>query len=372
MRFPVLLLAFALALPLSPAAAGLPINVVQVADLSGPNGDTGRDFVTGAQVYLDQFNERGGLAGRPVKLLVADDRGEPANTVRLSRQLTAQYKPVALFGYLGADNVRAVLADKQLAELATPLVAPYVGIDLGHAPFGNAPLYYLRADSSAEIAKISRIAGASGLKRIALVAGDDALGRAAAGGIAAQLNDNGLRLAGQITLSSQANMAQAVEQLAASQPQAVILAAPTISSAAFVQAYQRKHPGTPFYALSWINPQTLQEFLGSEAVRWVAVSALVPSPYNPTSAVAREFLGALKKYRDEPASFASMEGYMAARLLVEGLQAAGSVSPLALRRALDDFRSDMGGVPLRLDGKTRRASRYVEMAVFSSGGKLVN
>ncbi|HEY9104685.1 ABC transporter substrate-binding protein, partial [Chitinimonas sp.] len=165
---------------------------------------------------------------------------------------------------------------------------------------------------------------------------------------------------------------RAAEQLQKLNPQAVILAAPTISSAAFVQAYQRLRTGTPFYALSWVNPTTLQEFLGPEAIRWVAVSALVPSPYNPTAAVARDFVGTLKKFRDEPPSYASMEGYLAARMLVEALRSSSDLGPSALRRTLESFRGDMGGMTLRLEGAGQRASRFVELGVFSSSGKLVN
>ncbi|GLR11390.1 branched chain amino acid ABC transporter substrate-binding protein [Chitinimonas prasina] len=371
MRTPLLLAGVILALiHLQPMAAGNPIHILQVTDLSGPNGDTGRDFVTGAQVYLDQLNAKGGIAGREVKLVVEDDKGEQANTVALSRKGVAQYAPAALFGYFGADNVKAVLADRSIASQGIPMVAPYVGINL---PSAN-PVYYLRASSADELAKISRIATSSGLNRIALVTGDDALGRAAGVEIIQQLQGSKTQLVGRVRLASNSlEVDSAADTLASINPQAIILAAPTIASAAFVQAYQQRRPGTAFYALSWINPQTLQEFLGPEAARWVAISALVPSPYNPTSAVAREFVGTLKKYRDEPPSYASMEGYMAARMLVDALRkSGGDASPFKLHQSLASYRSDMGGVRLQLDSTRRRALSLVDLAVFTSGGRLVN
>lgn len=348
------------------AAAGAPINVVQVADQSGPNGDTGRDFVTGARVYFDQLNARGGVNGRPVNLVVADDGGEPAATLALSRKLVAEQRPQALFGYIGADGIRAVLADKALAGL--PLVAPYLGIDVK----GEGGVYYLRAGLAAEVGKIARIAGASGLTRLALVSGEDALGRAARLEVPGRLAEVKAALVGQVGLPTDSiEVEAAAVRLAASNPQGVILAAPTVSSAAFVRAYQALRPGTQFYALSWVNPQTLREFLGPEAVRGVAVSALVPSPYNPLSPIAREFVATLKKYRDEPPSYASLEGYMAARMLADNLRAAGGEGGAPLRRALDGYHADVGGAVLSLRGG-QRASRYVDMAVFSAAGLLVN
>lgn len=354
---------------LLPLAAGVPIPIVQVLDLSGPNGDTGKDFLTGAQVYFDKLNSRGGLRGRPLKLIVADDAGKPANTVALSRKLVAEHKPVALFAYFGAENVRAVLADASLRREGLPMVAPLVGVELANAD----PVFYLRASLADEMARIARFAAGSGFKRIALVVGDDAQGSAAAQAIATGLRSNQLILSGTAVLNSEAsNVEQAAATLLRTQPQAVLLAAPTIASAAFVQAYQRQQPGTAFYAVAGINPQTLREFLGGEAARWVAVSALVPSPYNPTTPLAREFVATLKQYRDEPPSHSSLEGFAAAKLLVSALEQAGDISPAGLRSALEKLRTDLGGLPLRLDGDNRRASRYGDMAVISADGKLVN
>jgi hypothetical protein len=43
----------------------------------------------------------------------------------------------------------------------------------------------------------------------------------------------------------------------------------------------------------------MAEFLGPRQVRWIAVSARVPSPYNPTAPIAREFVQTLARFRDE-------------------------------------------------------------------------
>ncbi|WP_269530998.1 ABC transporter substrate-binding protein [Chitinimonas sp. BJYL2] len=357
---------FLLAALLPAAFAGPAIDVVQVADLSGPNSNTARDFVTGARTYFDQINAAGGVNGRPINLVVADDGGDPASTVVLSRKLVSQYRPVALFGLFGDDNVLKVLADKQLAGV--PLVAPYIGSEQTLGP----AVYSLRASSVDEIAKISRIAAQSGIRQMGVVVGDDALSRSIAGQIGKLLKDNHVALTGFVRLPAQGgDIDAAAAQLAGKAPQAVILASPTINAAAFVQAYQRLRGSTPFYALSWVNPQTMQEFLGNEAIRWVAVSALVPSPYNPTLPIAREFVSALKKYRDEPPSYASMEGYLAARMLVDALRG-GDASSVALRRNLDSYRRNLGGFALKMDGTNSRASRFVDLAVFSGSGRLVN
>ncbi|MDK2125554.1 ABC transporter substrate-binding protein [Parachitinimonas caeni] len=353
------------------AASDNAIQVLQVLDLSGPNGDTGRDFSTGAKVYLDAINAKGGIHGRLVNLVLADDQGDASRTVALTRKLSAQYRPAALFGYMGADNVKAVVAQSAGSAAQLPMVAPYVGIDI--APQDDAPVYYLRAGSDDEIRKIVRIAQSSGLRRIALVAGNDTLGKATVEGIRNGLSESsGTQVTNITLLPNSTEVGKEARLVAQSNPDAVILAAPTLTSAAFVRACQALRPGTQFFALSWINPQTLAEFVGSQNVRWVAISALVPSPYNPVTPVARDFVQTLAKYRDEAPNYASFEGYLSAKMLVEALKKARDGNSTALKLALDNTNLDLGGMQLRMAPGNRRASRYVEMGVFSNAGRLVN
>lgn len=343
-------------------AAGA-INIVQVIDQSGPNGDTGKDFLTGAHVYFDALNARGGINGRQVNLVVADDAGSPGKTLEATCRLVKQYAPAALFGYLGADNVRAVLADADLSRL--PIVAPYSGVDVP----SSGKVFYLRTGLENEVDKMAHLAQSTGLNRIGLFIGDDALGRAAQAEVPKRLTALHARLTIQSSKAENTvDVERAAAKMAEANPQLIILAAPTIASADFVRAYQALRTGTQFLAVSSVNPQTLREFLG-DGVRWVGVSTVVPSPYNPQSPIAREFVNTLKKYRDEPPNYASFEGYLSARMLAENLRMAGDQDG-GLSKSLDHFEADWGGLPVSLR-KAARALRYVDLAVFADGGKLI-
>ena len=110
------------------------LTVLQVLDLSGQNGDTGKDFLTGAKVYFDYVNTHGGVNGRKITHVVADDKGIAENTLALTRQLVAESRPAVLFGYMGADNVDTVLADDRLRPSGLALVAPCGGVDRSRWP----------------------------------------------------------------------------------------------------------------------------------------------------------------------------------------------------------------------------------------------
>jgi ABC-type branched-subunit amino acid transport system substrate-binding protein len=347
----------------SGAHAAPPINIVQVIDQSGPNGDTGKDFLTGAHVYFDALNAHGGLNGRQVNLVVEDDAGLPAKTLESTRRLVKQYAPAALFGYLGADNLKAVISDNELARL--PMIAPYSGVEVPNS--GN--VFYLRSGLASEVDKMAKLAKSIGLNRIGLFTSDDALGRAAQAGVPARLAEMQAKLTIQSSRTDNSNdIERAAAKMASTSPQLIILAAPTIASAEFVRAFQALRSGVQFLAVSSVNVQTLREFLGEDA-RWVGVSTVVPSPYNPKTPIAREFVATLKKYRDEPPSYASFEGYLAAKMLAENLRKAGDQDG-GLAKSLDHFEADWGGVNVSLR-KGARALRYVDLAVFSDGGKMV-
>lgn len=53
-----------------------------VADEFGINAGLGKDYITGARTYFDHTNARGGINGKRISLVVKDDAGDPANTVR--------------------------------------------------------------------------------------------------------------------------------------------------------------------------------------------------------------------------------------------------------------------------------------------------
>lgn len=343
-----------------------PLTVLQVLDLSGQNGDTGKDFLTGAKVYFDYINTHGGINGRKITHVVADDKGVAENTVVLTRQLVAEARPAVLFGYMGSDNVDAVLGDDQLRQSGLPLVGPYSGAGRNHWP----NLFPVKAGPADEVRRILRMATSLGISRIGLFHGVDALGKAARATVDQELSARGYAPATRVVFHAAIHIGEAAGNMAAKQPQAVILAAPTLASAQFVRELRERLPGTQFFALSSVNHQTLLEFLGPQAAQGVAVTALTPSPYNPVTPIAREYVRHLKQFRDEGVSYASIDGYISAKVLVEGLKSARNGNFLAAYSGLPQI--DVGGHVVNLHPQSGTAAGFVDVLVFSQQGRLVN
>lgn len=85
-------------------AQGAPIRIGAPLPLTGPVGPLGQHSLWGAQTALRIIESSGGIAGRPVEMLVEDDGGRPANAVSIMRKMILQ------------DQVDAIVAGVSSAE----------------------------------------------------------------------------------------------------------------------------------------------------------------------------------------------------------------------------------------------------------------
>lgn len=86
-----------------------PIVIGAAISTTGSNGDTGTYQKQGYEMWLDDVNSRGGLLGRPVKMLFYDDQSDPTTSSRLYERLITQDKVDLVLGPY-ASNVTAAVA----------------------------------------------------------------------------------------------------------------------------------------------------------------------------------------------------------------------------------------------------------------------
>ncbi len=152
-----------------------------------------------------------------------------------------------------------------------------------------------------------------GVKKIAVFHQNDAYGKAGLDGVNKALASTKLPLAGAATVErNSVDVAAAVEKLVATKPDAVVQITAYGASAAFVRAARKAGFGGTFYNVSFVGTQALADDLGTDGAG-VVVSQVVPSPYQPSRQITREFLDAIKKagHKVQP-NYSSMEGFLAA------------------------------------------------------------
>ena len=356
------------------AAAQETITIGQVAPLSGVLASTGHQMVLGGKVYFDAVNDAGGVHGAKIRTLVMDDGYKVDETLRLTKELVARPEVLALFGFAGTANIGKLLEDKVLAEAGIALVAPYTGGELLRKPF-NPWIFHVRAGYADETEHMIKQLNTQGLTRVAVLYQNDAFGTAGLAGVESALQRRGRKLVASAGYErNTTDVDAAVKVIRGASPQAVIMVAVNKPAAAFAKQYRAAGGGGQLFNISVVDPAELVKLGGIENVRGLGISQVVPYPYQQTMPVVREFHEAMRKYAPkEEVNYTNFEEYLGAKVLVEALRRAGPKPTRAkVMSALESINNhNLGGVRISYGPKERVGSRFVEVTVIGSQGKLL-
>jgi ABC-type branched-subunit amino acid transport system substrate-binding protein len=341
----------------------------QSAAFTGPAAQLGIQFYQGAKVYFDQVNAQGGIGKRLIEIRNLDDGYEPERCAENTRKLIAD-DVFALFGYIGTPTSIAAL------PLATkdkvPFIAPFTGAMALREPF-NKYAFHVRASYNDETGLIVKQLTGLGLKKIAVFYQNDAYGKAGLDGVTLALGAQNLKPVAQATVErNTVNVAAAVKTLVAAGPDAVVQIGAYKACAAFIREARKAGYGGTFYNVSFVGTQALADELGKDGAG-VVVSQVMPSPYNAARPIAREFVEAVKAAgKDAQANFSSMEGYVAAKVLVDGLKRGGAkISRESLIAGLEGMGSQsLGGFSVSFSPSDHVASSFVELSMLTGDGRV--
>lgn len=368
-------LALGLALPVAHATeAGVTdteVLIGQPSPLTGPLADLAPDILNATKAYFDGVNEKGGVHGRKLRMLVIDDGYVVDNTVKVVKHMLDKEPVFALMNMTGTSNVAAVLPLLEKANPPLPLIAPFTGADLMRLPPINH-VFNIRASYGDETEKIVQHLTTLGTKRIAVLWSNNGFGKDGLAGVEKALEKRGMKVYANAPIEQNASDTdKAVAALHDSRPEVVVMitaGAPTVS---FIKAYNKVRKGMQFYTLSVMGNQATLRALGPDGVG-VVVTTVVPFPWDVTHPLAREYRAAMQKSGFTNLSFLGFESYINAKVLVEGLRLAGK--DLTRRKFVDAManlkRLDMGGFSVGFGKELRQGSRYVGLTIVSPGEKF--
>ena len=308
--------------------------------LSGPMAPFLAPIHEGQNAAIADFNAAGGVAGRKVRLISLDDGFDAARSLNNAKQLVQNDGVVALFGQAGTTQVLTLLPF--LTQTRTPLIAVYTGspaVRAAHNPY----LFTTNASYSDELVKIIRNLVAVQSTRIGVAYENNDFGKLALPLVERAITAEGATLVGAQAMDSSGKDADnAAKALANAKPHAIIMLAAGPPVVAYVRA-NKAHVGVPVYTLSLGAGAQAIRALGEDA-RGLAVARTTPSPTRPNTAIAREFQASMKRYGHQ-SDYDRFIGYLDARVLLEGLRAAGpSVTGPSLVLAMQSLnRIDLGG-----------------------------
>jgi len=351
------------------ATAQVPEIVIgQSAGYTGRTTSSVKEFMEGAQAHFDSVNKRGGVAGRMVFLNTLDDGYLPELVADNTKRLIDEDKAVALFGYFGDAPVNAALPI--IKEKRIALIGAVTGAE---AHRNNPNLFFVRASYQMEVEKIVAQATAQGLNKFAIFLQNDEFGKDVLAGLQKALDSRKLTLAGQGTYERNSlKVDDAVAKIAATMPQSIVMACTLEACAEFVRQIKKRGLSPRFNHLSSIDVASLYKELG-ELSRGLEVSRVVPVPQSQSLPLVNEYTKALKDFapKARPSSL-SLEGYIAAKVLVEGLKRAGAnPNRQTLLTALEGMRAvDLGGFVINFAGPNRRGSDFADVTMIGPGGRI--
>ena len=359
---------FAAALALS-LPAWAQIKIGQTAGFSGPVAAGVKEITEGARLYLDAVNAQGGVGGQKIELISLDDKFDPKLSAPNAKQLIDQ-GVLALFLTRGTPQSQAILP--LLAEHKLALVAPSTGAMLLHKPV-NPYVFNVRATYQREAERAVLHLAGMGVKRIALVQVDDSFGEDGAAGALRGLETSKLKPVAHVKYPrANPGLAPLMKQMAQADAQALIFIGAAEAVSEGVEALRAAGSNAQLVTLSNNASAGFIKLLKGQA-RGVVVSQVFPSERSLNLPLVRE-AQALAKAQKLELTPANLEGFTAAKVLVEGLKKAAKdkdLSRAGLLRALDGLgKVDLGGLELNFGPGDHTGLDYADVSIIGPDGKF--
>jgi branched-chain amino acid transport system substrate-binding protein len=294
--------------------------------LGGHAGYLGTQTLHGALAYLNHVNDNGGIHQRKIKVIAYDDGYDPPRCVANTQKLIVQDKVFCLFSYVGTPTTLKILPLAEDAKI--PVVGMFTGANALREPLKRY-LINVRASYYQETgAAVKHLVEKIKLSKIAVFYQYDAYGFDGLRGTEIALKPYGLvPVATGSYIRGTLDVEEGLEKIMVSGAQAVMMVGTYEPCAKFIRLARSKGVDAVFYNVSFVGADELARILGDTDER-IIVTQVVPPPevFETDTSLwgTREYIDLLKKYypQDSP-NFVSLEGYINAKVLVEGLKRAG-------------------------------------------------
>ena len=346
------------------------ITIGQSAAFTGPAQSLGLEMRTGIEVYLNHVNKQRGVNGRKLVLKTLDDGYEADKAAANTKKLIEEEKVFALLGYVGTPTSNAALPIFTAAKV--PFVGPFTGAESLRQPV-NRYIFNVRASYFQETEKIVEQLTSLGMKKIAVFYQNDAYGKAGLTGVEQAMKRRNLSIATTGTVErNTVAVADAVKNITKVEPQAVIMISAYKSCAAFIKAMKQASSNPQFMNVSFVGSKTLADELKEDG-RGVGISQVVPFPWSAGTPVVKEYQKLMTEAGNKEFNFSSLEGFMAAKVMVEGLKRAGKDITrekfVSAMESLKDF--DIGGFRVTYAADDHSGSKFVDLTVIGPNGKFM-
>jgi branched-chain amino acid transport system substrate-binding protein len=341
----------------------------QTVGVTGTVAGPVKEMNEGANAYFSKINKEGGVHGRKIEMLVLDDKFDPKLTLANAETLIKKEGVFALFQGRGTPHTQGILP--LLEANNVPLVAPSTGADTFHTPV-NRYLFNVRAKYQDEVVKAVEHFATIGINAIGILHVDDAFGQDGLEGFKKAMAARKLT---PVTITKFARVqpdynAAAAEVIKAG-PTALIVVSSAKNTAEVIKTIRSQGSQMLIMTMSNNSSESFVKDLGP-AGNGVVVSQITPAPHLLTTQLGQEFKLAAKA-SGATVSYAAMEGFINAKVMVEGLKRAGpKLTREGFLRAMESMRRvDFGGLMVTYGPDDHTGSEFVELTMIGKDGRFM-
>jgi ABC-type branched-subunit amino acid transport system substrate-binding protein len=360
----------------APTIRGVTDNEIRLgisAPFTGSAKELGNQMKLGIETAFKVINDSGGgIHGRQLGLVAADDGYEPARAAETMKEL---YEKQQVFGFIGnVGTPTAVVALPYALERRTLFFGAFTGAGLLRRDPPDRYVFNYRASYAEETDAVVRyLVKMRGVRpeQIAVFAQQDAYGDSGFAGVAKAMR--ALRGGDEraiLRLDYKRNtldVDDAVARLRAHRIpiKAVVMVGTYRACAKFIEKTRDVYPGMIYTNVSFVGSTSLADelmLLGPRYANGVIVTQVVPAVDSYASAILKYKTALAKYFPGVLPDYVSLEGYVAGTLLLEGLKRAGQqLDTEKLVEALETVRDfDMGlGAPISFGPTEHQGSHKV-------------
>ena len=326
---------------------------------SGPSKSLGQNLLFGSSAYFAMVNERGGIHGRKIAILLKDDKYEPDPAVQNTNDLIEKDKVFFLFDYVGTETLTRVLPLLKYYEKEKIVnVAPFTGAEPQRKPPYDKFVFNIRASYREETKALVRYLYGKGYRRIGFLGQADAYGKSGEMGVTEALAE--LNLKPVETVSHKRNqpfetdMTPQVRILRQAGADAVIAVGVYGPCGAFIRDARMAGWDVPVANVSFVGAEVLLDKLqaaskttGKDLTANLINSQVVPSPDDKRYPLVTDYRAHLAP---EHYGFVTLEGWLNAVVVTEALRRAGpSPSRESFLRAMESLHGWDPGLGVNLE-----------------------
>jgi ABC-type branched-subunit amino acid transport system substrate-binding protein len=328
-----------------------------------------KETTDGAKLYIDHINAKGGINGQQIELISLDDQFDPKKAAENARVLIEEKEVAALFLTRGTPHTEAIIPLLDKHGLA--LVAPSTGAMVLHQPV-RKHVFNVRATYQREAEKAITHLHTLGLSKIAVLHTDDSFGQDGLAGAQKGFAQTQLKPVGVFKFDRvKPDFSTIAPQVASAATQAILFVGSGTAVADGIKALRASGSAAQIVTLSNNASEGFIKLLGSNA-RGVIVTQVFPNERSISYLMVKEAIELARKKGNQEVSPAMLEGFAAAKVLVEGLRRAGPKPTRSkLVSALESIKKfDLGTLEISYSPDEHTGLDFADLSIIGPDGRF--